>query len=152
MTLARNARSLPLRRRHNQGGFSLIEMMVVMVIAAVLFGLALPAYTSYMQKTRRTDAKVALTTIAAQQERYFLKNNQYAGSTTALGYSANPHISDEGYYSVVVTTTDGSDFTATATAIGVQDEDADCATLTIADTGQKTAQSEGAADTSSVCW
>ena len=50
-------------------GFTLVELAVVMVVAAILVAIAIPGYTSYMRKARRTDAKAALLGLAALEER-----------------------------------------------------------------------------------
>jgi len=38
-------------------GFSLIELMVVVAIAAVLFAIAVPSYVTFIRQSRRTEAK-----------------------------------------------------------------------------------------------
>ncbi len=134
-------------------GFSLIELMVALVIAAIIMGVALPAYTGYMQKTRRTDAKVTLTSMASQQERYYLKNNGYTTNIAAIGAA----VSQEGYYDITVTNApcgNSGCYTLTATPRSgeAQAGDTDCATFTLRDTGQKVALAEGGADNSAECW
>lgn len=64
-------------------GFSLIELMIVVVIIGILAGIAYPSYQSYTTQTRRSDAKIALTQAAAKQEKFFADCNYYA--TTAAG-------------------------------------------------------------------
>jgi len=49
-----------LERRPALRGFTLIELVVTMVIIAILAAIAIPSYTSYVRKGRRTDAKSAL--------------------------------------------------------------------------------------------
>ncbi len=133
-------------------GFTLIELMIVVVIAAVLMGLALPAYTGYMQKTRRTDAKVTLTTMASQQERYFLKNNGYTVVIADIGSA----VSQEGYYDIAVSNApcgDNGCYTLTATTREgtAQAADTDCATFTLRDTGAKEAKDSGG-NVNDACW
>ncbi|MBI3440287.1 MAG: prepilin-type N-terminal cleavage/methylation domain-containing protein [Proteobacteria bacterium] len=60
-------------------GFTLIELMVTVVIIGILAGIAYPSYTKYMIQTRRSDAQIALSQAANQQERFFTYcNNHYA--------------------------------------------------------------------------
>lgn len=62
-------------------GFTLIELMIVVVIIGILAGIAYPSYQRYTTQTRRSDAKIALTQAAAKQEKFFSDCNYYA--TTA---------------------------------------------------------------------
>jgi type IV pilus assembly protein PilE len=58
-------------------GVTLIELMVVIVIIAILAGISYPSYQGYMQRTRRSDAQIALTQTAAQLEKYYTECNAY---------------------------------------------------------------------------
>jgi len=63
-------------------GFTLIELMVVVVIATILVSIAVPSYMSQVRQSRRTEVRTALLDLAGREERYF--------STTPTGYTANP--------------------------------------------------------------
>ncbi|MGY0218287.1 type IV pilin protein [Endozoicomonadaceae bacterium StTr2] len=124
-------------------GFSLMELMVVMAIIAIIAALAYPSYQSSVRKTRRSDATIALTTAAAQQERWFSVNNSYADTSNlaALGGATSP----EGYYTIAVENDScdvGGRFTcfkmiATPMAGLSQANDTDCLEITIDHRGQK---------------
>jgi type IV pilus assembly protein PilE len=131
--------------------------MVTVVIAAILFAIAIPSYTYEVQKSRRTEAKTALLDLAGREERFYSTNSTYTNSLIALGYAAVgsgvtnslPSIGS-GYYSVAVATTAAAPpalatFTITATAIGTQAKDTACATFTVNQAG-----TQGA--TSANCW
>ena len=49
-------------------GFTLVELMIVIVIVAILLAVALPSYQNSVQKGRRADAKAALLDVANRQE------------------------------------------------------------------------------------
>lgn len=135
-------------------GFTLIELMIVVAIIAILAAVAIPSYNSYIQKTRRADAKVALTHAAAQQERFYMRHNAYAGNLSDIGGTGGMLHSPEGYYSLSVSIEgcpngqpNGSCFVLTAepTAKANQDNDVHCAQFTLRDTGKREA-------TSADCW
>lgn len=65
-------------KRTSSNGFTLIEMMIVVVIIGVLASIAYPAYNRYSTQTRRSDAKIALTQAASSQERFYSDCNWYA--------------------------------------------------------------------------
>ncbi len=123
-------------------GFSLIEILVVLSIVAILAGIAYPSYQDSIRKTRRADAREALTRAASMQERHFFKNNQYTTDAASLGGVS----STEGYYSITVLsnsvscTTNGVTypcFTMVATPTGAQATDKTCGLLHVDHTGRK---------------
>ena len=75
-------------------GFTLIELMIVVVIAAVLLVVALPAYQNQVIKTKRSVAKGELLKVLARQEQYFVNNKAYTDDLTDLGYGADPYSVD----------------------------------------------------------
>jgi type IV pilus assembly protein PilE len=139
-------------RRTQQSGFSLIELMIVIVILGVLMAIAIPNYNGYLERTRRTDARGALLEIASAQERIYFERNQYTSAIADVwNYQEDgAYVSNEGHYvlSVVLTDDDTNRFTATATAQNKQTGDDDCATFSIDETGLKAATG----DDPSGCW
>jgi len=121
-------------------GFTLIELMITVVIIGILTALAYPAYTKYMQQTRRSDAQIALTDAASRMEKYYSDCTYYTQNlggahicgtdptTGALGYTTT---SPKGYYTLAPSggfigatasqcTSYTCGFTITATATGAQ--------------------------------
>lgn len=64
-----------MRRMH---GFSLIELMVALVVAAILLAIAFPSYRDYVRRGVRSSGQQFLMDIAQRQEPYFLDQRQYA--------------------------------------------------------------------------
>jgi type IV pilus assembly protein PilE len=69
-------------------GFTLVELMIVVLIAAILLAIAVPTYQTQIRKSRRTDAKTAVLDLAAREEKYLSLNNTYTSSPAYLGYAA----------------------------------------------------------------
>jgi type IV pilus assembly protein PilE len=137
-------------------GFTLIELVVAMVVVGILAAIAIPSYTNYMRKARRTDAKVALLGLAALEERYFSTSNTYSATPADLGFTGTtwPQTVGGGYYTVTVsgvaaaTTTTTATYLITANATGSQTADTNCATYTINQAGTRTATTNA----DGLCW
>ena len=71
-------------RQFRLAGFSLVELLVVLVIMGVLSGVALPAYTRYVQRGHRTEAMAALLESQHFMERYYSANGQYLSPANAV--------------------------------------------------------------------
>ncbi|MDO3508833.1 MULTISPECIES: type IV pilin protein [Ralstonia solanacearum species complex] len=82
----RTHRSPPLP---HQRGFTLIELMIVVIVVAILSTIAYPSYTQFVQKSRRTQAKAALMENMQLFERHFAQANTYAASSTDLTHAWN---------------------------------------------------------------
>jgi len=133
-------------------GFTLVELMIVVAIIGVIAAIAFPAYSQYAKKGRRTDARSALQEAAARQERIYAETNTYTADLTKLLTNPNGTSSPEGFYDVTVALscsrtvggqTYNACYTLTATAVGAQAIDTDCATLTLTHTGIKSSTPAG---------
>ena len=63
-------------------GFTLIELMVVIIIVAVLVGVALPAYQNQTIRVNRAAAKAEMLKIADLQKQFLLANRSFADKAT----------------------------------------------------------------------
>ncbi len=102
-------------------GFSLIELMIVIVIIGILASIAMPAYNDYIMKSRRAVAKQFLMDMAQRQEDYFLNARSYAADVATLKLIAPAEVNGS-YYNFTISTTDGcnSRYLLTATAVNAQ--------------------------------
>ena len=67
-----------------QSGFTLIEVMIVVVIIGILAAIAYPSYDEYVKRANRSEGQALLNDAAARQERYFAQNNAYITSSGEL--------------------------------------------------------------------
>lgn len=131
-------------------GFSLIELMIVLIIVGVLFAISIPAYQGYVQRAHRSDGHTALLDIASRQERFVAQNNTYTTEISAgTGLNMGTTTSQEGHYNMTVAACEDGTIAAcyiiTATATGGQANDTDCATITYDSATTKSG-------TSANCW
>ncbi len=129
-----------------QGGFSLIEMMVVVAIIGILASVAYSSYQNSVLSSRRSLGTQALLETAQRLERCATENLSYlnAANCPTLPFNA-PEDTTDNYYTISIANRTASTYTLTATAINAQASDADCATMSINNLGQKTA-------TTANCW
>lgn len=143
---------------------TLIELMLVIVVLAIVVGIAVPSYRNYVLRAHRADATAALLKVRAAQERFFLQNNRYASAAeltaappAGLGFQAT---TEHGYYQLGMgpDPTPGApaaSFQVTATALGGQLDDDDCRTFSITDRGVRGATNPGGATSQTIidtCW
>ena len=120
-------------------GFTVVELMVVLVIVAILVALAYPSYIEYVRKSRRGEAQQLLMNWSVNQEIWRSNHSEYA---TVAELVAPTHDS----YDFVLSNRSETSYTLTATAKGDQVNDlakGDCTILVLNETGAKTP---------SVCW
>ncbi|MBT4519203.1 MAG: type IV pilin protein [Halieaceae bacterium] len=146
--------------RRNAGGFTLIELMIVVTIVAIAMTLAVPAYQEHIRKAKRTVGRGELLTVLARQEQFFVNNKQYSTLLTNLGYSASPYaISSNGSkvavddsnrsYLITLTNASPTGYTLNAVPQLAQATDRRCGTLTITSTGIR---SQSGMASASECW
>ncbi len=59
------------------GGFTLIEMMIVVLIISILIAFAYPSYTEYVQRSRVAEATATLGDLRLRMERFFQDNRTF---------------------------------------------------------------------------
>ena len=65
----------------NSKGFTLVELMVVVIIVLVLAGIAVPVYIHYIQEGKKSEAYATIDAIVSGGLVYFQKNSTFTGGT-----------------------------------------------------------------------
>jgi type IV pilus assembly protein PilE len=125
--------------RSSARGFTLLEAMVAVAIAAITSTIALPSIESQVQRMRRTDALVTVLAVQLAQERW--RGNAPAYGTLAqVGVAAT---TTQGHYGLALADAGATGYTLTATAIGAQARDAACRVLRLTVAGGDTLLASG---------
>lgn len=129
--------------RNRTRGFTLLEIMIVVVIVGILAAIVLPSYQNQLRKSRRASAESHLMDLVNRQQQFILDNRQYAADVAALGMTTPAEVST--YYTINACDTAFAcsvagtppTFTVTATPIGSQALDLAGAVLRVNNAGAK---------------
>ena len=148
--------------KRKAGGFTMIELMIVVAIVGILTAVAYPAYTSHIRKGRRAEVQTFMMDIALRERQYFTDTHTYAldaGGTmayTTLNLTLPTSLTN--YYTVTTAARAGitPSFQVTATALNDQTKDkvgsVTIKALTIDDTGAKGTVDSSNVTRSSLAW
>ena len=112
---------------HRARGFTLLELMIVIVVVAILAAVALPSYTDFITRSKFAEPQGILSDLRVRMEQYYLDNRRYSstagGGTCGLPGGNSPTVSNAKYFTytcasgtntatgVVAEATDGIAFT-----------------------------------------
>ena len=116
-------------------GFSLLELMIVVVVIGILAAVAYPSYQDYVRRGNRSAAQSFMMTIAQRQEQYLLTNRSYAATTAALNLTQPAETT--GKYTFAIALPSTTSYSITATPQGGQAVTGKFGTLTLSSDGTK---------------
>lgn len=117
------------QRSQSESGFTLVELLVVMLILGLLAAIAVPSFFNQRDKARDADAKAGVRTAQTAMETYATDNGgAYTGATVALLEGIENTLNDvnlapapvvtAGTYTVSATSTTGNVFNISRAADG----------------------------------
>ena len=122
--------------RTDRRGFTMIELMVVVIIVAVLAAIAVPLYTSYITNSYKSEATAREGANLTSAKSYYQENTKWPLDTAGFGdWTATDHFTyastggnTTGTYTITATGKNGSDghdltgktVVMTCTAVGNQ--------------------------------
>ena len=109
----------------SNAGFSLTELMVVLVIIGVLVLLALPRLLPVVTKAKATEAKLNLKQVYMLEKAFKYENDRYSSSLAEIGFEQETLITNGGTarYVIEITQSDVNAFRATAKSVVDFDND-----------------------------
>jgi type IV pilus assembly protein PilE len=129
-------------RASGPGGFTLVELMIVIALVAILVALAYPSFARYIEKARRAEAQTLLVNWANNQEIWRANNPTYADATDLA-------VPVYDWYVFSVSSVSANNFTLTATAksgtsqVNDEQKGTSCTPMTLTQAGTKSP---------AICW
>ncbi len=131
-------------------GFTLVELVIAVAILAILIGVAIPSYTTWVTNSNRAEGKALLMTTAQALERCFTRFSAYNSANCQVSF---PLDSENGWYRI--SAPEGGELTATTFLLTAQPQNAQatrdtrCANLTLNHRGVRGISGTG---TVGDCW
>ncbi|MBT5818795.1 MAG: prepilin-type N-terminal cleavage/methylation domain-containing protein [Proteobacteria bacterium] len=79
-----------MNNRNTQGGFTLIELMIVVAVIGVLAAIAIPSYQDYVARAQVSEAFVLSAPVRRAQEEFFMMNGKWPKGHSSPGYVGLP--------------------------------------------------------------
>ena len=90
-------------------GITLLELLIVIAVVGILLAVAAPSFLDYIERSRRSDAMIALQRVANEQEQFYFDNNRYSLNFTSINLT---NLSPDGYYTLSLPTANTTLFIA----------------------------------------
>lgn len=121
-------------------GFSLIELLIVLLIVGILSLISYPGYREYLIRAHRNEGQTALLDLANRMERYYLDHKTYKTATIGTGTSSDllsTIATNNHWYNLSIHLATNATYQLIATPAKEQAKDLLCQTLTLNNYGSK---------------
>lgn len=140
-------------------GFTLLELLIVVSIVCICLHFALPHYTQYLVRVRRSEAQTSLFELAQHMETYYQRHHTYKTATLGTGGPNDLKSTDttpSDWYRMSIQHQTSNTYRLQATPLQQQAlQDRDCQSFTLNQSGERQI-TEGPAGkpiaTASNCW
>src|SRR5688500_367533 len=75
--------------QNKRQGFTVVELLVVIVIIGILASIALVVYPGYQTRTKNSERKSDVGQLAAALSTYAIQKNNYVGASSGCGLGGN---------------------------------------------------------------
>ncbi len=109
----------------DSSGFTLTELLVVIVIIGILAALTIPRFLNVTTSAKMTEAKLMLKQVYNLERGYYWENDAYSSDLQAINFEQEKLKTDGGNarYKIAITKATETEFIATATAVVDFDKD-----------------------------
>ncbi|MCD4690206.1 prepilin-type N-terminal cleavage/methylation domain-containing protein [bacterium] len=101
----------------NKKGFTLMELMVVVIIVMVLAGIGVPVYMNYIKEGKKSESYAIVDAVNSGSKVYFQRNGTYVGGTLA-NYLAADDVGNAQYFKYALSNLAAGGYVVTATESG----------------------------------
>ena len=109
------------KTKHSQSGFTVIELVLVLVIIGILVLLALPNLLPLITKAKSIEAKTMLTHVQTLEQSYFYEHSKYSKDLNEIGFLQDKLVTDgptgRANYRIEIVSATNTGFVARATAV-----------------------------------
>ena len=104
------------RNRRRKGGFTLIELMVVVIIVGILAAVSVPIYRGQVRRAIAAEGKALMGSVRSGQLVYYAEKETFKAIGTATGYDSDIGVDATlNKYFTTYSSSGGATFTATTT-------------------------------------
>jgi len=105
-----------MEKKRSRSGFTLIELMTVVIIVGILAIVAIPLYKTHLNKARASEGAALLGTVLTAERVYFSEKGTYTDDPDELGVSTE---GNRFFVDYTITSAGDTGFTAETSGIGV---------------------------------
>jgi type IV pilus assembly protein PilA len=89
-------------KKKNDGGFTLVELIIVFMIIGILSAIALPSFLDCSLKARQSEGKQYLGSMNRAQQAYFVEKGAFSNSVNALGIGIKTQTTNYKYSTISI--------------------------------------------------